>query len=1765
MMKQKVNRTKGKLNSRRGFSNLYRVVAGMLPMVGVPFCAYAQESTSDMGTDYVRNNVLNDQDTFQNIEKNNNIYSTKEQDIPMAFVLNALDSKFDNTKYDSDTLYPTLSLGQTSNLIVPTNLSYSKLPELTDNNGVKGKPNAVVVKYYDSKIGSYKYKAFAAYDSSRGYSRVFAELNAVEFYGKVFYDNEVQSKIFNAVKNDNQEEFGKIVQKFLPEVYFVKLSDDELTIIANAIKKAKGDLSLSSVDIDEKYLTEESKAIINMRWSIMTDTSAIGSTSDKLYSYNTYHVVGGEAWRPMDRAIKITELYGEGDYYAPRYWVTGEQNGEADELPDGNALKPDTAGEQVGEHVSGGQEKAVSDGAMTAITVKNLTMQNNSSIDLSYANTNGANPLVVQGKTVDTGLVDEQGNKITVAMQRYLLVDNAQLGDNVSLRLGAYGMQGDSTGKERKIDSVLIKNAQALNQGEKININIGLGFVPEVLDGALSGAWSGSSATKNIYGTVTIQNQLLGIYSGAESVDVTAEKTVADGIFSSYEIIPEIERYDDYYKTASSEKIYTPQADGNYYTNVAGNTSIIMNKEGTAPFRPTGENGELTKDDKVYLESQGAAVSGYSDLQGSVWYLKGYTYANTGDVAESGKSAAENSTTLKNFVKANNASLFRRFDSLHVENLNQPQAAGEANMTGTLRENLWGDIWHGRFSRQAAYNRKTSQSYNGVQLGYDKLLSKKFYDGKVYSGIYASKLDGKSTTLAGKGEQDGYGVGVYSTWLGDAGHFVDVGVHAAKIKNEYHFTGNTGDGTQGRVNGDNSTWSYGIGAQYGLHNKLGSDWFVEPSVSFYLGHTDESSYTQSNGLAIHEGGYDSAIGRLNLKAGRNLGEKANIYAGVSYAHDFVGEQKLEQSYGTQTRRLQSIGDSDSWWEWSVGGKAKISSNGTLNLDFVKTTGSNVGNEWSINGGLNFSWGGFGSGSTVLPAEAVDAVKAISPDSSYPKAQAPTVVLGRAPKAEAQQAALLEGNSRHAAADARVTYDNSGVTVQSDGSVLQAGVSEDGVNEFDLGALTVEAKRPDWEKSLSPGQVSVIYTDQFAGEQKNLPQLLDRVPGLFVQKINGDGHYTVARMRGSTAAQVSVYVDGVQMNLSGDAAVNLSAIPADNVERIEVYRGYVPARFAGAPLGGVINIVTKKPKEGHGYITQGVRSYGGYTGTYEYSMPLGSGSLMATYARDIWHGDFDYIYPKYSGGKDESFTRRSNGYQNSNGMLKWQDEHWIIKGVWKKNHEELAKAIGSRYTMPYFVTGYYDANMDIDYKEFMLGRRDTLGNLDLGWHLAYTDNNKKYRNVGGYKYINDTIIAKNGGKPLPFPSVIQGVTEDDYLPGALWGDYHSKKWNANANLSYKAGSKHLLELNVDATRETMNTNGNRWDLTQQALDSQTGANYTVHKMLPKYNNREYHLTFQDTITLNDDGDFKLTPVLRADKVEMEGLGDLGDTDSKWQYSGGVALQKQINDHWSFKSTWGTYNRHPNFYETFGDGGLLGQNYIFHFLRTGQINMGENQSSIKTNGLWETGRQFDFSLNWQGKLAGADTDTILTYYRRDAENQMVMYTPRNGGITSYYFPVSAIKTYGLELSHNMKWERWGLNLAATWQKSRETGDKLHANWVPSGSAYVPEWVLSARVDYTFPGDKLSMFGEYRYTGEEVLRGESSGDEAASGAEVQHSYSIFDIGAKYKFDKNWRLSAGVNDVFDKGRDVFVTTYGVNGPVKSLYYPLTGRMYYATLEYSF
>lgn len=194
-------------------------------------------------------------------------------------------------------------------------------------------------------------------------------------------------------------------------------------------------------------------------------------------------------------------------------------------------------------------------------------------------------------------------------------------------------------------------------------------------------------------------------------------------------------------------------------------------------------------------------------------------------------------------------------------------------------------------------------------------------------------------------------------------------------------------------------------------------------------------------------------------------------------------------------------------------------------------------------------------------------------------------------------------------------------------------------EFELAGITVEAKRPDWESKLSPGTVTVIRPEEYKGEQKDLPDLLKMVPGVHVREVNGKGQYTVVTVRGSTAAQVGVFVDGVMTNLGGDAAVDISTIPVKNVERIEVYRGYIPARFGGTFIGGVINVVTKKPTKANISAELGKASFGGKSASLEVVSPLASGSLLVGLNYEAAKGDFPYHNYSYDDPKNQKEVQR----------------------------------------------------------------------------------------------------------------------------------------------------------------------------------------------------------------------------------------------------------------------------------------------------------------------------------------------------------------------------------------------------------------------------------------------------------------------------------------------------------------------------------------------
>lgn len=1655
--------------------------------------------------------------------------------------------------------------------------------------------NAVAVRVYDAASRSYVYKVVATADKIL--------LNATQLATGIntlsLRNVDAQQEIYAAIQSGDAATINAVMAKYLPPLYLVGLSPDELAQY-NAIT---GTVDLTRSEYDIAYDGGD-WVQLSTRWQLSQATYSPDSAA-KTYSYETVNLGEGAVWRPQDRALARGQLIPGGTYKIDSYWVTGETG----VLP-AKTIDPASADGRLRPTSDSGVTSTVAQGGATplnntstAIAVKDLTTGDNSVIDLSWLNTasiGGAAPLVLEnnGGPVKSGYTypDSAGNPqdAYIYLSRNLYVDTATLGEGTTLRLGVYK---DNNGVSSN-DAVYIADArQALAQlasGSKTNLYIQLGWVPDVGTKPF-GEVLYKPTTSSTLGTTTYNALLLGIYDGAENFTVTGQKSRADGIFSTYEITPYLGMAENYFTTAASQWIYKTDGAGHYLTYGG---AVIMNADGTAPFA-AADPANLTAAERTYLENHSVQRMGYDHTQGTAWYLEGYSYEDTGEVGQSGKTAADNAVILNNVWKSHYLNLFRRSASVRDMAFAGRQAApansGPRFSVSPLlpqspeleqalnpapqpaatpgRENVWAEVFRGRFDSAGSYGRNVGQSYSGWQVGFDKLLDKELHGGQVRMGFYLSQSDGTSHTEGGSGDQDSLGSGLYATWQGPAGHYLDAGLTAVKLNQDYRFWGNTGAGDYNWVKGDSSTWGYGLGLQYGKRNPM-RGWYWEPSASFFAGHVDEAGYTLGNGLEISQRGIDTATGRLGLTVGKELdGGRGSLYAGVSLAREFAGGPDIIQRYGTQSKLVEPAGDKDQWWEFRLGGHAQLSPDSRLNLDLMKTTGSDRSGEWRVSGGLDFRFSGIGGGN------AKDAQSVAATDAGDGRESANTLILGRpraaVPVAAASENAALPataapgetvpaaaapggslGPDAAPAAEASAAAQPAPEPSRADAAPAagisgKAYVPDDG--EYAFAPVTVEAPRPAWEKALSPGQVSVIYTDDFRGEQKNLPELLERVPGLYVQRSSGAGHYTVARIRGSSAAQVNVYIDGVLMNLNGEAAVNLSAIPVDNVERVEVYRGYIPARFAGAPIGGVINIVTKKPQVGTGHISQGMKSYGGYSSEYQYSMPLGQGSLLATFGRDIWQGDFPFMFRPFgtnSTADDRTLHRRSNGYQNDNGLLKWQDDHWTVKAAWKSLHEDLPMNVTGKNGNENLNTwrydkGYSDSKMDTDYKEFSLGRRDTAGNLDWGWRVDYLDSQKHYRNTGSYRWIADDAARVASGELQDQ----NAKKETDYLPGRLWSDYHSKKWNANLNLAWRLDN-HLLEFNGDFSRETMDADGNRWGLSDYEASGYIGDR--ERKMLNKYSINEAHFTLQDTVTLNTAGDLKLTPIFRGDRVDME---TMGQNDRQWQWSGGAALQKDLGQGWGLKTTWGTYNRHPNFYEIFGDGGYI------------RPNRGAADFYDVDNGsVWERGTQFDFGLNWQGRLGAADTATALTWYQRKAKNQIVLGTPMGAGpdILLAYFNIDRVDIHGVELTHNMQWQRLGLTLAATWQQSDSSNRQYTGSWYTTPISFTPEWVINARVDYRFPGDKLSTFVEYNYMDKQVLaytEDATSYQESGLGA-----YSTWDLGLKYKFDRSWQLSAGVNDLFNQGYDVLAYTGRIgSGLGFSAPYPLPGRTYYATMEYKF
>lgn len=133
---------------------------------------------------------------------------------------------------------------------------------------------------------------------------------------------------------------------------------------------------------------------------------------------------------------------------------------------------------------------------------------------------------------------------------------------------------------------------------------------------------------------------------------------------------------------------------------------------------------------------------------------------------------------------------------------------------------------------------------------------------------------------------------------------------------------------------------------------------------------------------------------------------------------------------------------------------------------------------------------------------------------------------------------------------------------------------------DLPTVVVSATRSQQASINTPTSIKIITREQIeASGAKNLTEILRGQMGIHINDLFGDGTASSVSMRGtSSASSVLFIIDGRRINNIDLKGPNLNSISTKDIEKIEVVQGSAGVLYGDQAVGGVVNIITKRPEK-----------------------------------------------------------------------------------------------------------------------------------------------------------------------------------------------------------------------------------------------------------------------------------------------------------------------------------------------------------------------------------------------------------------------------------------------------------------------------------------------------------------------------------------------------------------------------------------------------------
>lgn len=672
--------------------------------------------------------------------------------------------------------------------------------------------------------------------------------------------------------------------------------------------------------------------------------------------------------------------------------------------------------------------------------------------------------------------------------------------------------------------------------------------------------------------------------------------------------------------------------------------------------------------------------------------------------------------------------------------------------------------------------------------------------------------------------------------------------------------------------------------------------------------------------------------------------------------------------------------------------------------------------------------------------------------------------------------------------------------------------------FVLDEMVVSATRCEKKLLDTAASVSVI-TDKDLNKMhiNNLDEAFVKIPGVYVGRLSGIGSTTSQTvMRGVNAANsVAVLVDGVQVNDSYNGSVTWSAIPVDMVKRVEVLRGPASVLYGGNALAGVINIITKDVDK----TSVNLKLSYGSNNTQNHSL------YVAGKASDKLDFNVNYEKKRTDGYVTDPVLSSKAVFGAETTTTNTGAKRWIIGNKGKRQWDENTVGVGFKY--------YFDESKSLA--------------------LDFTKNEYEYSYSAPTSYFGDDIIKKAGtyfSTPGEKASNKYNMTYNDSENGwkAVVGYSDQYKQHDTSISKATDSSKPNTRFSFDLQKnQTISANNN----------AVFGLNYrkdemdaTVYKLADKFNsdskiavdsmasgtNKSFSAYVMDEHKFSDR--WTATAGLRYDKWSTDGRILLPNkteainydesTYDNWSPSISVMYKPEADS--SVYLSWGKAFEAPSLYR------MYSSSYSSNVYNIANPNLKPQKAET-------------FELGYKKDLNNKSAIGVSVY---DTKYKGLLYKNSLGVVdgmnaTCYQNAGEAeAKGFELELNHNFD-DKWSAFLNYTYQNP-VIKKALKATEKDKYVTAIPKEVFRAGVTYS--DDKWSGM----LTGEYISKRFSKTDNSDTVNGVYGSYDpyfIMNMDISYSFNKNYTLTASVNNILD--RDFFN------------YYYQPGRTYSVELNYRF